>query len=129
MPAVDTGPTASAPEDRETHALQDWQDLRAADVVVAFTEDPDGPPISSRGGRHVEFGIAMEMDKNLCVVGYRENIWHFLSAVKFFESQWEFLTVRGGTRCGRKLAMKRGCKGSIINGYVATSSLTSSPVS
>lgn len=40
----------------------------------------------SRGGRHVEFGMALAMDKRLVVVGPRENVFHLLPAVEQFDT-------------------------------------------
>ena len=41
---------------------------------------------SARGGRHVEFGLALAAGKRLCIVGPRENIFHFLPRVEVFRS-------------------------------------------
>ena len=54
-------------------------DLAQANVVVSFTEDPEHQPEGgSRGGRHVEFGMALEAGKRLYLVGPRENLFHHL---------------------------------------------------
>lgn len=90
--------SAAPPEYREKYAVVDMEDVAAADVVISFTEAPgDG----SRGGRHVEFGLAVAWGKRLIVVGYRENLFHHLPAVEFFASQWDLLRAlqpkEGGT--------------------------------
>ena len=54
-------------------AFADIEDIRAADCLVAFTEQPQSP--WSRGGRHVELGYAMGMGKSTVVVGPLENIF------------------------------------------------------
>lgn len=70
---------AAPPEYRETYATVDMEDVRAADCVISFTEAPgDG----SRGGRHVEFGLAVAWGKRLIVVGHRENLFHHLPGAK-----------------------------------------------
>jgi len=80
--------SAAPPEYREKYAAIDMDDVRAADVLVAFTEAPgDG----SRGGRHVEYGMAAAWGKRLVVVGYRENLFHHLPGVEFFASQWDMM--------------------------------------
>lgn len=80
--------SAAPPEYREKYALIDMEDVKAAECVVNFTEAPgDG----SRGGRHVEFGLAIAWGKRLIVVGYRENLFHHLPKVEFFSSQWDML--------------------------------------
>lgn len=49
------------------------EDIRAADVVVAFTEPADSP--YSRGGRHVELGYALALRKPVVILGPVENIF------------------------------------------------------
>ena len=83
----DAGLSEQAQEsDRIRFAEEDWQDLMSADCCVSFTEEPRGT--NSRGGRHVEFGAALAAGKTCAVVGYRENVFHCLSWVFFYET-WE----------------------------------------
>jgi hypothetical protein len=80
--------SAAPPEYREQYAVIDMDDVKSADTVVSFTEAPgDG----SRGGRHVEFGLAAAWGKRLVVIGHRENLFHHLPAVQFFASHWDWL--------------------------------------
>jgi hypothetical protein len=62
-------------------AQEDWADLMEAGAVINFTEAP-GAPGRQRGGRHVEFGIALAMRKRLIIVGPRENVFHHLPGVE-----------------------------------------------
>lgn len=71
----------SAVQLRQRFALEDWSDLAAADVCVAFTEPPRSGP--SRGGRHVELGAALAWGKHVVVVGHRENVFCCLPGVHF----------------------------------------------
>ena len=71
---------------RANFALDDWEDVGAADLLVNFTEAPRST--ASRGGRHVEFGIALALSKPVIAVGYRENIFHWLPRVRFCET-WD----------------------------------------
>lgn len=71
---------------RKRFANEDWNDLKAADIVVAFTESPRTGP--SRGGRHVELGAALAWGQDVLVVGYRENVFCCLDAVDFYET-WD----------------------------------------
>ncbi|MCE5322120.1 hypothetical protein LLG46_02265 [bacterium] len=80
------------------YALEDCEDLMAADIVVSFTELSDSG--FSRGGRHVEFGLAVAFGKKLCVVGYRENIFHYLPDVVFFQNWSECLDSLTAPRVG-----------------------------
>jgi nucleoside 2-deoxyribosyltransferase len=66
-------------------AQEDRADLIDADCVISFTEEPRTLS-TSRGGRHVEFGMAIALDKRVIVVGHRENVFHSLPGVEFFES-------------------------------------------
>lgn len=71
---------------RERFAQEDYEDLVAADWVISFTEEPRST--NSRGGRHVEFGLALGLGKHCIVVGPRENVFHCLPNVAWFDS-WE----------------------------------------
>lgn len=74
-------------------ALDDVNDVLRASVVISFTEVPR--PTSnvvdawraSRGGRHVEFGMALALHKRVIVVGPRENVFHLLPEVEHY-STW-----------------------------------------
>ena len=63
----------------------DMQDLLVADALIAFTEPADSG--FSRGGRHVEFGIALAAGLRLFVVGPRENLFYLASRVRHY---WTF---------------------------------------
>lgn len=65
-------------------AEHDFEDCKQADIIVSFTE----PQYSSngRGGRHVEFGIGLALNKKLVIIGYRENIFHCLPIVLFYKT-------------------------------------------
>jgi Nucleoside 2-deoxyribosyltransferase len=67
-------------------ARQDIEDLMAADVVVCFTEPSRSGP--ARGGRHVEMGYALAIQKPILTVGHRENVFYCLPDIAFVES-WE----------------------------------------
>ena len=73
-------------------AVEDIEDLSDADCLVSFTERPtEGVSWAARGGRHVEFGVALAMGKRLCVVGPRENIFHHLPRTEVFRSLAELI--------------------------------------
>lgn len=71
---------------RSKFAQDDWDDVNAAEIVISFTEPPRSR--ANRGGRHVEFGIALARGVRVIVVGYRENIFHWLPRVEFRRT-WE----------------------------------------
>lgn len=85
------GAERAAERMRIRFASGDLTDLRSASCVISFTEPPNSP--YSRGGRHVEFGVAVAQRKSLVVVGYRENLFHYLPGIRFFADWEECLAV------------------------------------
>lgn len=71
----------------EFRALRDLQDIRAADLIVSLTS-----PGIGKGGRHVEFGVALALEKHQAIVGPREHVFHYLSCVSQFDDTESFLT-------------------------------------
>jgi len=71
--------------ERGQFAAVDFEDVQDADTIIAFTELPR---TASRGGRHVELGIAIGQGKRVIVVGHRENVFCCLPRVEFFPT-WE----------------------------------------
>ena len=66
----------------EIWATIDVEDIHNADVIILFSESPTARTL--RGGRHVEFGVALAMKKKLIIVGPKENIFHTLPQVHVF---------------------------------------------
>jgi hypothetical protein len=75
---------------REKFATEDRDDVLAADVLIAFTEVPRSS--NSRGGRHVELGIAIGAGIPVIVVGPRENVFCHLPEVTHYETWTECLS-------------------------------------
>jgi len=73
---------------REHFATEDVADVLAAEMLIAFTEEPRSG--NSRGGRHVELGIAIGAGKNVVVIGPRENVFCWLPQVDWHGSWAEF---------------------------------------
>lgn len=69
-------------------AEEDVRDVIAADVLISFTNEPRTP---TRGGRHVEFGIALHRSMRLIIVGPREHVFHYLGKVEHFETTEEMM--------------------------------------
>lgn len=65
---------------------EDFIDVITSELCISFTEKPRSG--HSRGGRHVEFGIALGRMLRCWVIGHRENIFHWNEDVRFFET-WE----------------------------------------
>jgi nucleoside 2-deoxyribosyltransferase len=74
----------ASPEIRGRFAAEDWADVTGADIVISFTEPPRSK--ASRGGRHVELGAALALQKLVIVVGWRENVFCCLPQVIFHET-------------------------------------------
>lgn len=70
-------------------AIDDRDDVLGADRLVAFTEQPRSG--NSRGGRHVELGIALGAGIPVTVVGPRENVFCWLPEVEHFAGPADFL--------------------------------------
>lgn len=70
----------------EYYADMDFEDVGAADLLIFFAQDPN--VAVKRGGRHVEFGMAMALGKPIVVVGPRENIFHYRIGV-IHKADWE----------------------------------------
>ena len=79
-------PETAVDMESQRFALEDYRDLQAADTVISWTEPPRVES-TARGGRHVEFGLALAMGKRLLVVGPRENLFHTMPNVRQFD-EW-----------------------------------------
>lgn len=85
-PSVDEVEAAKGhiPMEARPFAEDDVEDLFKCDALIFFSERPESH--SKRGGRHVEFGIALAMGKRIMVIGPRENVFHCLSQVEQYDS-------------------------------------------
>lgn len=79
--------------DRAAYAHEDIVDLDAAGTVVCFTEEPRSG--HSRGGRHVEFGLALALRKRIVCIGPRENVFYYLPQVEGYDTWKDFLANEG----------------------------------
>jgi hypothetical protein len=75
--------------ERAKIAEQDWRDLRGSDVCISFTELARS---NGRGGRHVEFGLALAFGIQCIVVGPREHVFHCLPSVRHYPD-WDSLVA------------------------------------
>lgn len=65
-------------------AIEDYEDVCAADTVIVFT---DPPRTTTRGGKHVEVGIALGRNIEIFMVGKdMENIFYYLPQIKKVDS-------------------------------------------
>jgi len=84
----------AAQNERERFATEDFTDVLSAHVLIAFTEQPRSS--NSRGGRHVELGIALGSRRMaVIVVGPRENVFCCLPSIFVCDRFEECLSVIG----------------------------------
>lgn len=76
------------PEAASHYAQVDVDDLARADTVVSFTSEGGG----GKGGRHVEFGLALGLCKRIVIVGPREHVFHTLPRVECYPD-WPHLVM------------------------------------
>ena len=69
---------------RHRFATEDFVDVITANLLIAFTEVPRSG--HSRGGRHVELGIALGRMMPVWIVGPRENLFCWMEDVQQFDS-------------------------------------------
>jgi nucleoside 2-deoxyribosyltransferase len=83
--ALDVQLDEISPKDLQRMAETDIRDILRADALVFFAEAPTAT--YPRGGRHVEFGVALALDKPIYVIGeVEENIFHYLPQVVLIPS-------------------------------------------
>lgn len=86
LESVATAALNSDPASVRHYGQHDLEDLIASDIVISFTSTDGG----GKGGRHVEFGYALALNKRVIVVGPRENVFHTLSDVEHYQD-WSAL--------------------------------------
>ncbi len=82
---VDEYQAEADPDFARRLAEEDYLDVLCADIVVIFGEEPR---TATRGGKHVEFGLALARDKHIFLVGPRENVFYYLPEVECYET-WD----------------------------------------
>lgn len=61
----------------------DIEDVRAADILMPYTDEPKTFQLG--GGRHVEFGIAIERGMRIMAIGPKgEHVFHYHSGIEFY---------------------------------------------
>lgn len=86
--------------ERERFAKEDLFDVISSDWMISLMEEPRG---TGRGGRHVEFGIALgvatcislgvtawEKSMKITIIGPRETVFHHLPTVEHFNTVEDF---------------------------------------
>jgi hypothetical protein len=77
-------------EMRGEDAITDLTDITKSDALLFFT-DPEKSKIKVTGGRHTELGIALALNKRVCLVGKPENVFHYLPSIEIYSDFDAFL--------------------------------------
>lgn len=86
---IPTGTSEQAADsERRRFAMEDCDDVEAADWTISLMEEPRS---GTRGGRHIEFGMALALGHRLTIIGPRETVFHHLDAVEHFDDTASFL--------------------------------------
>jgi hypothetical protein len=70
-------------------AQEDLNDIDLANTFVLFTDEPI--KVWKAGGMFVELGFALAHNKEIIIVGPRENVFCYLSQIRCFETWNDFL--------------------------------------
>jgi len=76
--------------ERQRFALEDVEDVLAADWCISLMEEPRS---NTRGGRHIEFGMALALGQRLSIIGPRETVFHHLPQVEHYRNVEDFLVA------------------------------------
>lgn len=60
-------------------AQEDVDDVRACDILILLVGE------GGRGGKDVEFGLALGLGKRVAILGPRKNVFHWLANVEEFQ--------------------------------------------
>jgi hypothetical protein len=88
LESIVAGQLNAEPEACSQYADVDVDDLTRADTVISFTSADGG----GKGGRHVEFGLALGLGRRLVIVGPRENVFHTLPQIEWYPD-WAHLVM------------------------------------
>ena len=82
----------AADAERERFAKEDVADVLDCTWMISLMEEPRS---NGRGGRHVEFGLALGRGRKLTIIGPRETVFHHLPQVEHFDTVGAFWQVYG----------------------------------
>ena len=78
-------------------ALVDLKDIQACDIFVFFGDEFAK---TTRGGKHFEAGYASGLGKRIVVIGFPENIFHYLPGIVHYATLQDFLDAEGIQNAG-----------------------------
>jgi hypothetical protein len=77
-PATIIEPSDITPEQCREYAIRDLGEVRYSDLLILDTQD-----VNPRGGREVEYGMALATGLSVWVVGPRRNVFHYIAHRQF----------------------------------------------
>jgi hypothetical protein len=86
------GPDAYTDGERAALAVMDETDVRVCEALILIAE-PEGRTVP--GGKHVETGIALALQKPVFVLGRRENIFHWHPRVQVVTTSDDLMGLLG----------------------------------
>jgi hypothetical protein len=109
LPSEDPSPEAQA-----KCAAIDLEDIYRAETLIAFSEAAvrSKPRKHSRGGRWVEYGLALGTGKPVVLVGPRENVFCHLAQVTVYPSWQDYINtldaapIRVCNKCNRVISTR-----------------------
>lgn len=76
----------------EIAAIEDMEDLSKSDMVLSFAGNGQSTKAKpSKGGRHVEFGAGLVLNKLSVLIGEPEHAFHWLPNIERYASFEEFI--------------------------------------
>lgn len=100
--ADDKGPTLT---EWARHAREDLTDVLDCDLLIAY--NPDGYENVGTGGRHVELGYALAINRRILLIGDRTNTFHHLGAIKQIDQLGDFRQAVAAIEAEEKEAERR----------------------
>lgn len=80
--------------ERERAAVKDVGEVLESEALVYLSEAEENT--WGRGGRHVEFGIALGIEIPILVIGPKENLFHYCPGILHFATQDDFIRALKG---------------------------------
>lgn len=85
------GETKKRQYDRLSNAaIRDIEDVKSCDTLVCLT---DGEVQLTHGGRHSELGMALLLEKDVFIVGPREQVFHYHPRVRHYNELNDLLQL------------------------------------
>src|SRR4051794_28408571 len=82
------GLSAYSDDDKKQIALMDEEDVRLATDGLILIAEEKGKLVP--GGKHVEMGIALALNRPVYVIGHRENIFQWHPLVRHYSSVGDY---------------------------------------